>query len=422
MNPTKQAPEFPVATTPSPGVMAVDWEQRIDFDRLRQYRLARARQALEGSELGALLVFDTANIRYLTATHIGYWAFNKMERWALLTRNGEPWIWDFGSAARVHKLQAPWLDPGQSIGGNTGLAGSIGPESGLVARAVREIRDVLNDEGVIGMPLGVDMAETEMYLELQRAGIEVRNGQQTMLEARVIKSRDEITLLTQASAMVDGVYQDIYEALKPGVRESDIVALANKRLYEMGSEHVEAINSIAGERCSPHPHVFSDRLIRPGDTAYFDIIHAHNGYRTCYYRTFVVGRATNSQRDAYKQAREWIDAAIALVKPGTTTDEIARVWPEANAFGFPDEMEAFGLQFGHGVGLSVHERPVISRLNSLEHPIQLEEGMFFALETFCPATDGRSAARIEEQVVCTEEGPKIVTLFPAEELLVANEY
>jgi Xaa-Pro aminopeptidase len=422
MSSIERTAEFPVATTPAPGVLGVDWEQRVDFDRLRRYRLQRARQALEASDLGALLVFDTANIRYITATHIGYWAFNKMERWALLTRTGEPWIWDFGSAARVHKQQAPWLDPMHSVGGNTGLAGSIGPESGLVGRAVREIKSVLEDEGVAGMPLGVDMAETEMFLELTRAGIDVCNGQQVMLRAREIKNQDEITLLTQAAAMVDGVYQDIFEALKPGIRESDIVALANKRLYEMGSEHVEAVNSIAGERCSPHPHVFSDRLIRPGDTAYFDIVQAHNGYRTCYYRTFVVGRATAAQRDAYKRAREWIDAAIALVKPGIGTDEIAEVWPEAQEFGFPDEMEAFGLQFGHGVGLSVHERPVISRLNSLETPIELEEGMFFALETFCPAADGRSAARIEEQVICTAAGPMVVTLFPAEELLVANEY
>lgn len=422
MDLAQPAREFPVATTPAPGVMSVDWEQRVNFDRLRTYRLARARQALEKSDLGALLVFDTANIRYLTSTHIGYWAFNKMERWALLTRTGEPWIWDFGSAARVHKTQAPWLVPEQSVGGNTGLAGSIGPESGLVARAVREIRDVLHDEGVAGMPIGVDMAETEMFIELARAGIEVRNGQQTMMEAREIKSHDEIVLLTQATAMVDGVYQDLFEALKPGVRESDMVALANKRLYEMGSEHVEAINAIAGERCNPHPHVFSDRMIRPGDAAYFDIIHAYNGYRTCYYRTFVVGRASQAQRTAYKRAREWIDAAIALVKPGITTDEIAKSWPKAEEFGFPNEMEAFGLQFGHGVGLAVHERPVISRLNSIDTPVELKEGMFFALETFCPAEDGLSVARIEEQVVCTAEGPKVVTLFPAEELMVANEY
>ncbi len=117
-----------------------------------------------------------------------------------------------------------------------------------------------------------------------------------------------------------------------------------------------------------------------------------------------------------------MDAAIDLVKPGNTTDMIARVWPEAHEFGFENEMEAFGLQFGHGVGVGLHERPIISRLNSLDNPIELKEGMVFALETYAPAGDGRSAARIEEEVVCTAEGPKIITLFPCEELMVANEY
>jgi Xaa-Pro aminopeptidase len=206
------------------------------------------------------------------------------------------------------------------------------------------------------------------------------------------------------------------------VRESDVVAMAHHRLIEMGSEFVEAINSIAGERCSPHPHVFSDRLIRPGDQAYFDVIHVHNGYRTCYYRTFAVGQASSAQRDAYKQAREWMDAAIELVKPGATTDQIATVWPKAEEFGFVDEMDAFGLQFGHGVGIGLHERPIISRLNSFTEPIELRAGMVFALETYCPATDGRSAARIEQELVVTADGPRVITLFPCDELMVANEY
>jgi Xaa-Pro dipeptidase len=168
--------------------------------------------------------------------------------------------------------------------------------------------------------------------------------------------------------------------------------------------------------------VFSDRLIRPGDQAYFDIIHVNSGYRTCYYRTFVVGRATPAQRDAFKRSREWMDAAIDLVKPGTTTDQIAAVWPKAEEFGFVDEMDAFGLQFGHGVGVGLHERPIISRLNSFDDPIELEVGMVFALETYCPANDSRSAARIEEEVVVTPDGPRVITLFPCEELMVANEY
>ena len=302
------------------------------------------------------------------------------------------------------------------------MQGAIGPETGLHKRAAGEIAAALRDEGVADARLGVDMAETAVFLALQEEGLRVTDGQQAMMRAREIKSRDEVMLLTQACAMVDGVYQDIFEMLKPGVRESDVVGMAHARLFEMGSEFVEAVNSIAGERCSPHPHVFSDRLIRPGDQAYFDIIHVFNGYRTCYYRTFVVGRATQAQRDAFAQSREWMDAAIELVKPGVTTDQIAKVWPRAEEFGFVDEMDAFGLQFGHGVGVGLHERPIISRLNSLETPVQIEEGMVFALETYAPAADGHSAARIEEELVVTANGCKVITLFPCEELMVANEY
>jgi Xaa-Pro dipeptidase len=374
-------------------------------------------------DLGAVLLFETSNIRYATATQIGYWAFNKGERWALVTKEGRPKVWDFGSAAKAHRLQLPHMyDHENSIGGNTGLQGAIGPETGLHARAVMEIKGTLEDAGVATEKLGVDMAETAVLLALQDAGLNVVDGQQAMMRAREIKNQDEITLLTQACAMVDGVYQDIFEMLKPGIRESDVVGMAHARLFEMGSEFVEAINSIAGERCSPHPHVFSDRLIRPGDQAYFDIIHTFNGYRTCYYRTFAVGRASQAHHDAFKQSREWMDAAIELVKPGTTTDQIAKVWPEAHEFGFEDEMDAFGLQFGHGVGVGLHERPIISRLNSLETPVEIEEGMLFALETYAPASDGRSAARIEEEVVVTADGCEVITLFPCEELMVANEY
>jgi Xaa-Pro dipeptidase len=243
-----------------------------------------------------------------------------------------------------------------------------------------------------------------------------------MLDAREIKSADEIMLLNQAAAMVDGVYQELVEALKPGVRENELVALVNHRLYAMGSDQVEAVNAVSGERCNPHPHNFSDRLIRPGDQAFFDIIHSFNGYRTCYYRTFSVGWSTPAQRDAYTRARGWMDAAIDAVKPGVTTDQIAALWPKATDLGFADEMAAFGLQFGHGLGLGLHERPIISRLNSMREPVELKTGMVFALETYCPAEDGFSAARIEEEVVVTEDGARVLTLFPAQDLIVANRY
>ncbi|MEA2622451.1 MAG: Xaa-Pro dipeptidase [Chloroflexota bacterium] len=409
-------------TIAAPGSMNVDWEDRWNVDRLRTYRLERARAALDASDLGAVLVFDHNNIRYLTSTHIGEWARDKMTRFALLTRGGEPHLWDFGSAAKHHRLNCPWLLPENVRGGMVGLRGAVAPDAGLAAGAAQEIRDILAAEGAAGMPLGVDILELPLLEALQACGIVVRDGQQTMLDAREVKSRDEITLLNTACAMVDGVYQMISEELKPGVRENELVAKATKMLYDLGSDDVEAINAVSGERCSPHPHVFSDRIIRPGDQAYFDIIQSFIGYRTCYYRTFAVGRATDAQRDAYKQARAWIDASIELMRPGVTTDQVAKVWPKAQEFGFDSEMECFGLQFGHGVGLGLHERPIISRLNSIEHPIELKEGMVIALETYCPASDGISAARIEEEIVITADGPVVITHFPSDELFVANAY
>ena len=177
-----------------------------------------------------------------------------------------------------------------------------------------------------------------------------------------------------------------------------------------------------------HEHILFDgswpatRLPKATDQAFFDIIQSYMGYRTCYYRTFNVGKASHPQKDAYVKAREWIDAAISLVKPGVGTDQIAAVWPKAEEFGFENEMEAFALQFGHGLGVGLHERPIISRLISFEDPKEIKEGMVFALETYCPATDGYSAARIEEEVVVTNDGCRVITLFPAEELPISNRY
>jgi Xaa-Pro aminopeptidase len=406
----------------APGHMQVDFEERVDFRRLHAYRLGRMRQALAQSGLGALLLFDQYNVRYVSSTVIGEWARDKLTRWCLLTGNGEPWVWDFGSAARHHRLYASWIPEKQALAGMVGLRGAVSPKAGLFQQAAQEIQAILKAEGVAGMPLGIDVVEPPFLFALQDLGIAVRDGQQVMLEARMIKSQDELTLLNMAAAMVDGVYQEIYEALKPGVRENEIVALATKRLYEMGADCVEAINSISGERCNPHPHNFTDRLIRPGDQAFFDVIMSFIGYRTCYYRTFNVGRATPAQLAAYQKAREWMDAAIALIKPGVSTDAIAKAFPKAQEIGFESEMAAFGLNFCHGIGLGLHERPIISRLNSFDDPMAIEAGMLFAVETYCPASDGISAARIEEEVIVTPRGAQIITLFPAEELPIANRY
>jgi Xaa-Pro aminopeptidase len=400
--------------------MAVDWEQRVDFPRLRSDRLARAKAALEASQLGAVLLFDQNNIRYVTSSHIGEWARDKSARCVLLPRNGDPVLWDFGSAAKHHQLYAPWLPESSWRAGVTSMRGAMPASTGVPDLLTGHVYDVLDDHGLLDQPVGIDLTDMETLASLARRSIATGDAAPVMQAARKIKTADEIALLDQAAGIVDAVYQQIYETLRPGVREHEIVADAQRLLFELGSEQVEAINAVSGDRCSPHPHVFSDRLLRPGDQAFFDIIHSFMGYRTCYYRTFSVGSTNQQQLDAYKQCREWLDDAIELVRPGVTTDKLAAVWPTAQELGFPSEESCFGLQFGHGLGVGLYEAPMISRLNSFEDPIVIEEGMVFALETYCATKDGKGAARIEEEIVVTAEGPEIITRFPGEELLVCG--
>lgn len=422
------------ASTATFGMNVVDWEARVDMNRLRSERLGRLKAELSRSSVGSLLTFDFHNIRYMTATHIGTWAMDKMIRFALLPQGGEPVIWDFGSAAKHHQLHTPWLDYrdrdniADGAKGTSGaragisvLRGAFHPDAGIAESVADKIYRELDRYGLAGEPIGVDIAEMPVLHALRARGLDVVDGQQVFLEARRIKTDDEITLLTTAASMVDAAYDDLYGFLRPGVRENEAVGLVAKKLFDLGSEHVEGVNAISGERCSPHPHVFSDRLIRPGDPAFFDILHSFNGYRTCYYRTFAVGSASRAQVGAYQRCRDYMDAAIELVRPGATTADIVSVWPTAQEFGFADEEAAFALQYGHGVGLSIWEKPIFSRLVSFDHPEILEVGMVFALETYWPASDGWGAARIEEELVVTPEGCEVITKFPAEQLLVAGQ-
>ena len=262
----------------------------------------------------------------------------------------------------------------------------------------------------------------ETLFSLQRLGLEIVDSQPIMLAARAHKTPDEIALLEHAAAIVDAVYEDIYRMLRPGVREHEVVAMAMQRLFELGSEQVEAINAVSGDRCNPHPHVFSDRLLRPGDQAFFDVIHSFMGYRTCYYRTFNVGGVTQSQLDAYKQCREWLDMSIELVKPGITTDRIAAVWPTRRGARLPGRA---GL-----LRPAVRPRPRRQPLRgaddlarALARPPDHDRARAWSSRSRRTArrATATSAARIEEEVVVTEDGNRIITKFPAEELLVCGK-
>ncbi|HVO55321.1 MAG TPA: M24 family metallopeptidase, partial [Solirubrobacterales bacterium] len=232
--------------------------------------MENTKTALRESDLGALLLFDQNNIRYATSTHIGEWARDKSARCALVPRDGDPVMWDFGSAARHHQLYAPWLPASSWRAGVSSIRGALPEETGVPDALAAHILEELRANGLEREPVGIDLTDMETLASLHRKGIPTANAQPVMLEARKVKTAEEIALLEHAAAIVDAVYERIYTMLRPGVREHEIVADAHKLLFELGSEQVEAINAVSGDRCNPHPHVFSDRLLRPGDQAFFD--------------------------------------------------------------------------------------------------------------------------------------------------------
>jgi Xaa-Pro aminopeptidase len=399
------------------GTMGVDWETRVDYDRLRNYRLGRAKEQLVKHNIGAYLCFDFNNIRYITGTHIGEWARDKMHRYALLPRGGEPILYESGSAGAARRLYSPWIAD-RVRPAVTWSRGGIPNGDKVADKLAAEVLKVMTDYGVEKEPLAIDWADIVVLDALRRAGIKtIIDGQDSLLDARLIKSQDEIQLMKAAASMVDAAYDTMVRSIRPGIKENELVGLANQTLYSLGSDDVECVNCVSGPRSAPHPHVFSDRIIRPGDFVFFDIIHSFNGYRTCYYRSFICGRPTDEQKAAYNQAYTWLYDAINMVKPGVTSKEIALSWPDYTMWGLSSEAEAIGMAVGHGIGLSIHERPFISRVCSLESPFTLQKGMVIAMETYAQTPDKKHGARIEEEILVTEDGHEVITKYPCEELI-----
>ena len=395
------------------GLMAKDFETGVNYDRLRRERFAKAQAAVKAAGLGAVLAFDMVNIRYITSTYIGDIMRDHLGHYCLCPQEGEAYLFD--PAVPAKRISCPWMGDRMEPPISS-LQGALGPEMGYEKRFAEQVKRVLTNYGVEKKPLGVDMSLIPMLRALEKIGITVVDGQQAMLDAREIKTPDEIEIMKQCTAITDAVHEDIARAIRPGTKESDIVALANYTFFKFGVERVGLVQCVSGPRGLPHSHTPADRIIQPGDIVFVDPLATFMGYRNCYYRCFCCGKPNKYQEEAYEKASKWLNSAINAVKPGVTTSDVAALWPKAEEFGYRNEDEAFLQQYGHGIGMSGWERPIISR-RFIDHPVNIKEGMVIALETWCGAEDGSGAARIEEEVLVTKNGCEIITNYPSDHLI-----
>jgi Xaa-Pro dipeptidase len=251
---------------------------------------------------------------------------------------------------------------------------------------------------------------------LKDAGINVTTeGIDAMADAREIKTRDEIECIRMACAIGEAALYQVRKAIAPGVRESDLVGIMNKVATECGgTAYGDSYVSLSGPNTSPNIRAFTDRMIRPGDVVFVDAAGIHFlEYHTCYYRTFVCGKAWAELKEALKKTAYWQRDPLEKCRDGATTKDIAERFAKAAEWGYEDETKAMGNSIAHGIGLSHIERPFIHREFSLDYPMPIKEGMVFAIENQFPDGFGQGV-RLEDVVAVTKTGYELLTRWPLE--------
>jgi Xaa-Pro aminopeptidase len=403
------------------GTMMVDYEERIDFDKLRSYRVNRIQEAMKKTDLGCLILFANENKRYATATAATSPHCCNMGRYSIIPRNGYPNIFGFGSEIAAIKLHNPWI-AAHAYPAHTNMFGALPPSWNRSPGFIADLRMVLEQNGINEKEkIGYDFLDAQLMQALLKEGFVFGDAQDVMLDARMIKCEEEIDIMRNAAAIVDAAFYKMAQSIHPGVKENDLQAVASAELHRLGAQWVSNIQVTSGTRTNPHPHLSSDRLIQPGDLVFADIDSIFGaGYRTCVYRTFCCGKPTEKQKAIYNRTYEMLMRGIEKMRVGYTTADVVSVWPTADYWGFRNEHEAFALAFGHGLGTGLWERPIISRAYSLDNPVELQKGMVIALETY--DAEGFDGARIELEVIITEGAPEIITKFPCDELLACPIY
>ena len=404
------------------GKYAVDYETRVDYPRLRRERVQRAKDQINKDGLGALMTWDEANIRYLSSYYVTTPMRASEMQAVFFPRNGEPHLFGGGTPKETSR-RMPWLEDRvlPSLGAPRFTARDA--DDLMITRVVDVIAGLMAEYGVENEPLGIDGSTLQMLFAqaFKKKGIEVVHGKPTMDEARLIKTQDEIELMRITCANSEAAFAAIVDAIRPGVRECDLVGIGIKALYEEGDDHTEDLVCCSGYNTNPYGWSFSDKPIRPGDLIYIDVDGAsYQGYKSCVYRTFCCGKASEEQKALYEECRDMLYAGMSAVRDGATDYDVVDKWPDSPSYwGYEDWSEVAVYACGHGLGLTLHDKPAITPIKRVAGypPTTLQAGMVLALETYAGHKGGKDGVRLEENILVTKDGYELLSRWPIDELM-----
>jgi Xaa-Pro aminopeptidase len=397
------------AVRPFGGPEAVDWSERINMTRMREERLAKAQAALKKYGIAACLLMRPENMRYVTSTK----AVNFIDqlRYTVAFAEHDPIVYELPPGNLFG--QCPWVKPENLKLAILWADEACGPDATLerAKKFAQSIKQDLKEKGLEKEKLGIDKLDEPAQQALREAGIETVDVMPVMLEARAVKTEDEINCLMMAVAISEVGWYALYEALKPGVLGRDLIAVANKAMYSAGAEDVWGV--LGGAR--------NTGIVQVGDVITVDFCRiTYLGYNTCYYRNILCGRKPNQKEiDMHKRSYERVHNVIEAIKPGATTADAAKHWLPAKERGYPTEEYTWCEDLAHGLGLWLYEYPLINRLWSFDYPMVLEKGMTMAVEAmeFDPEV-GRT--KLEEMIYIGDTGAEIMTKMPVKDIMIAS--
>lgn len=397
------------------GLEIADWQERISVEKLRAERMERARRIMRQHGIPALLAAGPENTRYLTGLRGA--EFVPQLWYVLFFVEDDPVV--FAHAGFYHNLpaEAPWIQHWRIA--RSWLGGIPGHEATQVEarKFADEIHEELRRRGLVGEKLALVGFDGVAMAALQECGLRLEPGSALMHKIRKVKTSEEIKCLKVAATLADVAWYEVRETLKPGVREGAVARAAALAALEAGAEQVPPMNMRSGPTTFDRGIDRTNRIIQHGDLVYGAFCGiTYLGYRTCSYRTFIVGRQPNAkERSWYARLVDRLNAVIEATRVGATTADAAAHFPPASEWGYKDEAEVLTMEIGHGIGLAQYEPPIINRQWSLTYPQPFEAGMVIAVEGR-EGEPGVGGVRLEDMVLVTEHGPELIDHFPRDEI------
>ena len=400
------------------GTFNVDYEARIDWDRLRRERVEKTQRHMKAEGIDALLLWQDENVRYLTSQRAIMLQYRSVTHYGVLLGQeaGPVLLTSGGEIDRVREAM-PWVPHIEAIPHMT--------EPGLVENVTRnQILPHLEAFGADRGKVGIDAATFTMRQVFEKvlAGVEWVDGEHFMYLSRVQKLPDEIQALQEATAIADAVTQTAIDHVRAGVRECEVAAEAMRTLFRLGGEfaHLASPFVASGERMSPPTRFATDKIIRHGDIVFIDIGAMWGGYFGDVGRTVICGKPSRRQQEIYTAVYECLHAGVEQMRPGNTNVRATRAFlDKAAEHGL--EKNFINLYIGHGCGVSPNEPPYVGEAATGAMEIEFRPDMVFAIEPliWVPGVRGGGGVRVEDMIWVREDGPEYMSRAPyCEELLI----